>query len=279
MSPKTETVETAPEATLAVMESWSEPLGKRARAEFSMRGLQIKGSYSIEDGMALLRRWVGINNVSKLAIGDLLVQMERRFGEKYAQAMAASGLEYGTIANYISNCARVPYEVRPDALLPMRVLAAVAPLHDYAGGADGQRQLLADAVAQNQNSDQVRAAAWEWRAEREIAILAPYVEDGLPDLAALLEEARAGEWTIDELRSRVYQIRAELENPIDPPVKKSDAVEPDEVIQPGDQAAEDLRDRLVMLADMWQASADSLPDENAAQAFRRCARDLRSLIK
>lgn len=288
MAVKTPKQETPADLALAKMEPWSEALGKSGHADFSVRGVVLRGSYTLAQGMELLTKWHGINQLSKVAIGDILGQLESRFGEKYAQAMSLSGLEYGTIANYISTCKRVPYDVRPDALLSMRVLAAVAPLADYDGGRLGQEEILAEAATDNLTSDAVRIKAWEWRARREIAILEPLVEDGIPDLDGLFKQAQAEAWPIDELRDRVYQIKTAIENPIDPPVVKngeSGAVEPDEILPP--EEGGELRNSLEMLADMWEASAESIMENQAdtienrytAEVFRRCARDLRQTIK
>lgn len=267
--------ETSPEVALIPMEPWDEPLGQKGRALYSPRGLQLTGSFSLDDGMSLLARWSGMNNISKIFVGDLLVALERRFGEKYAQAMAVSGLEYGTVANYISTCQRVPIEVRPEVMLSMRVLAAVSPLADIDGGRTAQREILARAGAESLSSDAVREIVWERRADQ---LVAPLREVGWPGVPGLLEDARGGHWTIEALRDRVYQIRAELDNPTPPQGAKTGAVQPDEVIPPGEDPG-GLRTALERLLEKWEADSERAELDDDWRIYEACSNDLRGVLE
>lgn len=53
-----------------------------------------------------------VSRASRWAMGDILVYTEQHYGDKYSQMMAASGLSYGSLANLVSTCARVPHWVR-----------------------------------------------------------------------------------------------------------------------------------------------------------------------
>lgn len=62
---------------------------------------------SFETYEELLRAAGAVKNASSFWIGDLVIFGDRRYGERYSQAIDATGLRYGTIANYAHVCSRV----------------------------------------------------------------------------------------------------------------------------------------------------------------------------
>lgn len=62
---------------------------------------------SFERYEELLRAAGAVKNASSFWIGDLVNFGDARYGERYAQAIDATGLRYGTIANYAYVCSRV----------------------------------------------------------------------------------------------------------------------------------------------------------------------------
>lgn len=101
----------------------------------------------------LLRAAGAVKNASSFWIGDLVNFGERRYGERYAQAIDATGLRYGTIANYAYVCSRVA----PSRRIPILSFAhheAVAKLEpaeqsewlQKAAGSGWSRDELRDAM-------------------------------------------------------------------------------------------------------------------------------------
>ena len=70
--------------------------------------------YEIEHG----RRWWW---------GDWILKGEQVFGEKYAQALEDSGYQYSTLANSVSICRAIPYDLR-DPEISFSTHAILAPI-------------------------------------------------------------------------------------------------------------------------------------------------------
>lgn len=88
-------------------------------------------------------------------LGDLLRFAEARFGEKYAQAMDATGLSYGRLSNVVSTCNRIDPERRREDL-SFAHHEAVAPLEP----AD-QTQWLEAAAVSSWSTEKLREALRE----------------------------------------------------------------------------------------------------------------------
>lgn len=70
----------------------------------------------------------GLHNAVQWAIGDWVRFGEAHYGEKYAQALDATGRSYATLTNIVSVCAAFPDKTSRARELPFRVYAEVAAL-------------------------------------------------------------------------------------------------------------------------------------------------------
>lgn len=272
---------------------WTESLGE-GKVYFRPSGLKLTGSYTVEDVRSLVGRLVQINNASKIWIGDAIVAGEDKFGEQAAQITAVSGLEYGTIANYTSTARAVPPEVRPNAVIAMRVFAAVAPLASYPGGRKEQERLLAMVAFPEDpkfpvTADEVRDWVWDYRANIEAAPIKNEIQR-----SEFLADAKAKHWTIDQLKLAVAQIKSqgyadqeaiESAEDTDPiaTLTRQEAIEAGYLSEEG-QSGDDgeirtLRANLALLASKWEVEAiDEHVDQEILTAFLTCAAELRRAI-
>lgn len=63
---------------------------------------------SFESLEELLRGAGQVKTATSFWIGDAILFAEARYGERYAQAMEASGLTYATLSNYVYVCRQIP---------------------------------------------------------------------------------------------------------------------------------------------------------------------------
>lgn len=71
-------------------------------------GLTIVESIPYEDWIDLMKTLVRLETAFQFAIGDALIYGEAQYGEKYSQAMDATGLSYQSLANMVWVSKHVP---------------------------------------------------------------------------------------------------------------------------------------------------------------------------
>lgn len=71
-------------------------------------GLTITGEMQYDEWVDLMRTLVRLETAFQFAIGDALIFGEARYGEKYSQAMDATGLSYQSLANMVWVAKKVP---------------------------------------------------------------------------------------------------------------------------------------------------------------------------
>lgn len=109
----------------------------------SEMGLKLPPDLSYDQCESVVAMFGYLHRLSAFAIGDALNHIERVYGETYAQAEKATGLNRGTLMTYASVCAKVPRSRRNPAL-PFSTHQEVAPLPP-----DDQKEWLKKA-AENQ---------------------------------------------------------------------------------------------------------------------------------
>jgi hypothetical protein len=92
-------------------------------------GLTFLGTVSFDEWLGLMSTLVRMETAFQFAIGDALIYGESKFGEKYSQAMDATGLSYQTLANLTWVSKHVPLSNRIDGVswTHHRVVASVDP--------------------------------------------------------------------------------------------------------------------------------------------------------
>ena len=116
-------------------------------------------------------------------VGDWLRYGERRFGERYAQAVEATGFALQTLRNAVWVCEKIPpSERRPS--LDFGHHEAVAPLEPHQ-----RRELLERAETEGMSVREVREQAR--RVKDDPAPTLPDEEDEAGDLVGLLDQALA----------------------------------------------------------------------------------------
>jgi hypothetical protein len=74
---------------------------------FTTTRLELPPDLSYDKYEAILT-WLGsVKRATSWAIGDAIIYGEHTYGEKYAQAVEATGLSVGTLQNYVYVCSRV----------------------------------------------------------------------------------------------------------------------------------------------------------------------------
>src|SRR5690606_31759724 len=79
-------------------------------------GIEVLGDASFEEWGAALSDLTRVQGNIQWWIGDMLAYGEARYGEKYVQAVEATGYAAQSLMNMVSVAARVPAEVRKPAL-------------------------------------------------------------------------------------------------------------------------------------------------------------------
>jgi hypothetical protein len=88
----------------------------RTQSPYTPVGLRLPASLSFEGWQALGRRIGSITNASSWWLGDWAFYGEGRYGEKYKQAIAVTGLDYQTLRNYAWVAGRFDVSRRRDKL-------------------------------------------------------------------------------------------------------------------------------------------------------------------
>lgn len=98
-----------------------------AAGAISEMGLKLPPDLTYEQCESVVAMFGYLHRLSAFAIGDGLNHIERVYGETYAQAEKATGLNKSTLMTYASVCAKVPRSRRNPAL-PFSTHQEVAPL-------------------------------------------------------------------------------------------------------------------------------------------------------
>lgn len=75
-------------------------------------GLTIISTLSYDEWVDLMKTLVRLETAFQFAIGDALIYGESQYGEKYSQAMDATGLSYQSLANMVWVSKHVPIQNR-----------------------------------------------------------------------------------------------------------------------------------------------------------------------
>lgn len=125
--------------------------------EIQPYGLEVKGSPTFEEWLKYGETLNRIRKAVQWAIGDWINYGERRWGEKYSQAMDDTLLDIHTLRNYASIAAKFDVSRRRDDL-SWSHHSAVASLPEPA-----QESLLKQAVQKEWTRDEIRDEAKKWR--------------------------------------------------------------------------------------------------------------------
>lgn len=169
-------------------------------------------------------------------IGDLLRFAESRYGEKYAQAMDATGLSYGRLANVVSTCERVAVDRRRDDL-SFAHHEAVAALESAdqsewletaarSSWSEAQlREALREAAVLNPPTRQTRAAASPGHSEAaetvDTARNLSVVRETLELVGAALDGGENAGEIVDQLATKLPEALRALEEASGPVRKAS----------------------------------------------------------
>jgi hypothetical protein len=104
---------------------------ERSNDKFTLtpRGIEFHGDLTLEEWEKLGEKLGDTERSIGFMIGDWINYAESKWGEKYNDAIAATGLEYQTLRNYAWVAKRVHLSARADNL-PFRHHAVVAKLKD-----------------------------------------------------------------------------------------------------------------------------------------------------
>lgn len=102
---------------------------KTDKVSLTSVGLTVVGTLGFDEWMELMSTLVRMETAFQFAIGDALLYGESKFGEKYSQAMDATGLSYQSLANMVWVSRHVPMSNRVDGVswTHHRVIASVDP--------------------------------------------------------------------------------------------------------------------------------------------------------
>lgn len=108
----------------------NETFGQLARTNnvsLTSVGLTVVGDLHFDEWMDLMQTLTRMETAFQFAIGDALIWGEARYGERYSQAMEATGLTYQALANMVWVARKVPIQNRLDGLswTHHRVVASV----------------------------------------------------------------------------------------------------------------------------------------------------------
>jgi hypothetical protein len=115
-------------------------------------GMLSTGDPTFEEWEAALQWSQKVEKYSPFWVGDLIAYGEGKYGEMYAQAMDATGLEYGTLANSVYVARAVPADRRRPAIA-FGFHQEVAPLPP-----SEQEHWLAEAEVKGLSQTQLRHA-------------------------------------------------------------------------------------------------------------------------
>lgn len=178
------------------------------RVQISPVGLVLHGEVSFDEWRQLGPNLAMLERSMRWSIADWINYGEVRYGEKYAQALSETGLEYGYLANLSWLARSVPISRRREEL-GLSHHAVVAPLPD-----DQQDLWLQYAIDNELNRSDfrnaVKLALQNSDTSSETAKIRPLSHDRLTELVLLMLRARKsnkGEVFDDVLRElmEVYE--------------------------------------------------------------------------
>lgn len=182
---------------------------------FSDTGYILPAGLSYEEWAAEGGPLIRMARSSMWWVGDWIRYGEANYGERYAQAIEATGLALQTLRNYVWVCDRIPPSER-DPDVPFSHHRAAAALDP-----EDRREVITRAREEGLAEHEVRAAVKEIKEAAAAAGAPPPPEDDPPDFrspltraaveaVALLHDAEsAGDWTL------AAQARALLEDALD----------------------------------------------------------------
>lgn len=99
------------------------------RVSLTTVGLTFSTDLQFDEWMSLMETLTRMETAFQFAIGDALIWGEARYGERYSQAMEATGLTYQALANMVWVARKVPIQNRREGLswTHHRVVASVEP--------------------------------------------------------------------------------------------------------------------------------------------------------
>uniref|UniRef100_A0A7C4TW48 Uncharacterized protein n=1 Tax=Caldisericum exile TaxID=693075 RepID=A0A7C4TW48_9BACT len=118
-------------------------------------GVVFDNSLTYEEWEAFGKELQKVRIAIQWWLGDWILWGEQKFGEKYTQAIEETGLDYGTLANYVYVCRSIEFSRRREKL-SFSVHAEVAPLP-----IDKQDELLDRAEKEGLHSRDVRQLVQE----------------------------------------------------------------------------------------------------------------------
>ena len=86
------------------------------KCKVSKVGLELNEGLTFEEGQHIGVQLQLMHGSVGFWIGDWLNYGERKWGEKYAQAIEETGLDYGTLANYVYVAKALPFSLRSENL-------------------------------------------------------------------------------------------------------------------------------------------------------------------
>jgi hypothetical protein len=100
-----------------------------SRVSLTSVGLTFATDLQFDEWMSLMETLTRMETAFQFAIGDALIWGEARYGERYSQAMEATGLTYQALANMVWVARKVPIQNRKEGLswTHHRVVASVEP--------------------------------------------------------------------------------------------------------------------------------------------------------
>lgn len=98
-----------------------------SRVSLTSVGLTFASDLQFDEWMSLMETLTRMETAFQFAIGDALIWGEARYGERYSQAMEATGLTYQALANMVWVSRKVPIQNRREGLswTHHRVVASV----------------------------------------------------------------------------------------------------------------------------------------------------------
>jgi hypothetical protein len=112
----------------------SNALIQTAKVSLTTVGLTVIGALEYDEWLDLMKTLVRLETAFQFAIGDALIFGEAAYGEKYSQAMDATGLSYQSLANmvWVSKHVPIPNRLEDVSWTHHRVVAS-ASVEDQPG--------------------------------------------------------------------------------------------------------------------------------------------------
>jgi hypothetical protein len=165
------------------------PDGRLTLGQFTLTrtSLDVRGTASIDEWLAMGGMLRTVHGASKWLLGDWLNYGERTYGEKYAQALEATDLDYQGLADIAWTCRHIdPSRRREGVRFSVHREVAALP-------ADQQNAILEHAAVEGLTVADVRAEVWRAKHPNAEPPRSFVVRNVPPELAAALEKKAAQE--------------------------------------------------------------------------------------